>query len=446
MPNTHRLIILLGSSGVLAIIGLGVTGDTTSGSVFAGLAVALLATAVTIGVGGLVAERRTQTAVSLVPSSPGDRAGHLNDGWVAGLVALATGVAVQTWFATGTVIAGGDIAPPEGTAWIGRLFASWVSTYNLGGPGAQEVQLPWAAVLWTVRSFGGSAGLAQRLWYTILVVGAMLAAYALLRLLRLSQVSAAIGALIYMFNPNSFGTDIYPVDLAAMLLLVGLPVCVLAAATHRWSFTRSIVLIALSAPLLGYTYQNPPLTGIIGLAFVGSIAIAWAMDGRAARRDATKVVAGGGILLLVTSAYWLVPSLAQLQNFASASYVPLSGWLWEEGRATLANGLWLNMNIFWGQAGFFPYANRYAILPLSLVKFVLPAAAFLAVPLTYWRHAHEHSARKRLVLGSAGLALFLVLLGTGTRLPGSIIFDPLYHLPLGWLIREPFRFLMVAGL
>jgi len=37
-------------------------------------------------------------------------------------------------------------------------------------------------------------------------------------------------------------------------------------------------------------------------------------------------------------------------------------------------------------------------------------------------------------------------LSTGTNPPGNIIFDPLYGLPYGWLLREPGRFLMVAAL
>src|SRR5439155_18383385 len=33
-----------------------------------------------------------------------------------------------------------------------------------------------------------------------------------------------------------------------------------------------------------------------------------------------------------------------------------------------------------------------------------------------------------------------------TNPPGNVVFEPLYNLPLGWLLREPGRFLMVAGL
>ena len=54
--------------------------------------------------------------------------------------------------------------------------------------------------------------------------------------------------------------------------------------------------------------------------------------------------------------------------------------------------------------------------------------------------------RARLGIAASATALFLVLLSTGTHLPGALVFDPLYQLPLGWLLREPGRFLILGGL
>ena len=53
--------------------------------------------------------------------------------------------------------------------------------------------------------------------------------------------------------------------------------------------------------------------------------------------------------------------------------------------------------------------------------------------------------RARLGIAASAMALFLVLLSTGTRLPGALVFDPLYQLPLGWQLREPGRFLILGG-
>src|SRR5207249_3151581 len=40
----------------------------------------------------------------------------------------------------------------------------------------------------------------------------------------------------------------------------------------------------------------------------------------------------------------------------------------------------------------------------------------------------------------------LILLSTGTNPPGNLLFDRLYNLPFGWLLREPGRFLIVVDL
>ncbi len=431
----------------MAIIGDAALGTSNVGNTLAELAVALLGAAVVVGFAMILFRGRDEVFADLDEPTANRRDQRSRDRWIAGALAVLAGSAVQTWFAFGKVIAGWDVVPPEGTAWIGKLFAPWMwSGSNLGGPAAQQGQLPWAVVLWIVKSLGGTAGLAQRLWYTFLIVAIVLSAYALLRLLKIAAIPAAVGSLIYVFNPNSFVTAISPVALTAMMLLVALPAVVLAAATKRLSLNSALVLIVLSTPLLGYTYQNPPLTGMVGLAFLASIALAWILKGREVGKQAAKVVIAGGLLLIVTCAYWLVPSLVQLKGFALATYAPVSSWTWEEVRATIENGLWLNSTWAWGQSTFYPFSANYSVFPLSYVIFLLPFTAFLALPLSFRRDQSNYFHRRRLVVGASGLALFLIVLGTGTRWPGSIIFDPLYNLPLGWLIREPFRFLAIVGL
>src|SRR5439155_1454301 len=42
--------------------------------------------------------------------------------WPIAAAALISLIAVQSWFRWGTVIAGGDVTPPIGTAWISRIF------------------------------------------------------------------------------------------------------------------------------------------------------------------------------------------------------------------------------------------------------------------------------------------------------------------------------------
>jgi arabinofuranan 3-O-arabinosyltransferase len=52
----------------------------------------------------------------------------------------------------------------------------------------------------------------------------------------------------------------------------------------------------------------------------------------------------------------------------------------------------------------------------------------------------------RLAVAAASVALLVILFSTGTNEPGKIVFDSVYGLPFGWLLREPGRFLMLAAL
>ena len=117
------------------------------------------------------------------------------------IVGLVAATAAQSWFDPGRQFAGGDIVPVEGTAWLGRLFAPWSwSGSDLGGPAANEPNLPFAAVYWLVHALRGSPALSERIWYTALFAGAAAACYLLLRALRIGPAGSTLGALAYVFN------------------------------------------------------------------------------------------------------------------------------------------------------------------------------------------------------------------------------------------------------
>ena len=70
------------------------------------------------------------------------------------------------------------------------------------------------------------------------------------------------------------------------------------------------------------------------------------------------------------------------------------------------------------------------------LKFLLPALAFGFLALARLRRVTGPTTRRaRLGLAASATALFLVLLSTGTLRPGALVFDPLYNLPLGWLLQ-----------
>jgi hypothetical protein len=371
-------------------------------------------------------------------------------GWIgAAVVGVIAALAVQSWFIGGSAIAGGDLTPPYGLTWLAQLFDPWVwNGSNLGAPGVLELQAPWGAVLYLTHALGGSAGLAERFWCSLLFVGAGLAAFGLLRVLRFGSVASVLGALIYLFNPyvvSSVGTN--TVFLAAMVLLAVYPAIVFAVATGRWRARAGMLTIVLSAPLLGFAYNNPPLVGMVVVAIVGSVVIAWWLEGKAAAVRALRMLTGGVPFLVIASAYWIVPSVLQLRVIATGQLSPLSSWAWTEGRSTLANGLWLNTIWAWPYSSYYPYAHLYEEFPLDLVRYLLPAFAFASLAFVVFRHrSGSQPRRSRLTISVAAVALFVVVFSTGTNAPGSVVFDPLCRLPHGWLLQQPGRFLMVGGL
>jgi hypothetical protein len=379
---------------------------------------------------------------------------HGSKAWVAATVVIAAiaGVAVQTWFRPGTAIAGGDVVLPDGSAWFGRLLDPWIwGGSTLGEPSQLLMALPWAAVLGLVQWFGGDPATAQRVWETLLFVGAGLGALALLAALRIGPIGAVAGSAIYLLNPYVV-TWVAPFDvyIAAMFLLPAVPAALIAAGTGRLSLWRSATLIAAVAPLVGYTFFSPPLVGMIFAAMLASpLVVAW-VEGRTAGVRCLRALLLSLGLLLATSAYWIVPAALHLSKTNLSPSGLLIGFNWIQGelRTTIRNAFWLNTRWMWIAPEYFPYARRYDEMPLSALKFVMPAVAFsaLAGGAAGGGLYRTRSRNLRLATVAATVALLLVFISTGTKLPGSILFDALYSLPFGWLLQEPERFLMLAAL
>ena len=370
-------------------------------------------------------------------------------GWTTAAVTFASALACQSSFSPAGAIAGGDIVPPVGLAWLRQSFApvAW-SGSNLGGPAANELRAPWAGVLWAVHVGGGSAVLAQRIWMTALFVGAVLGALVLLRLLGCGPGAATLGSVVYVLNcyvVTSVATN--AVYLAALALLPALCAVVVAVARGRLGVLPGAGLFLLSTPLVGYIYQNPPLVLLLAGAVIGSVFLAAHLGGAVSARRATKLILIGGALLLLGGMYWIIPAVIQVHFAASGTLATTASWTWTEGRSTTANAFWLNTAWGWIYKAYYPFSPLYSQLPLSLLRYFLPVTAFAVLLLpSPGRGDRTGNRRLALVAPFALFALFLVALSTGTNPPGSIIFDHLYSLPYGWLLREPGRFLMGAGL
>lgn len=388
------------------------------------------------------------------PRGPVRATGRKSRRWLIAAIAtvLVAGIAVQSWFRVGTTIGTGDIKPPDGLAWLGRLFDPWAWTgSNLGEPSQLPLALPWAVVLGVVHSLGGNAELAQRIWYTALFVGAGLGAFGLLAALRLGPIATAVGATVYIFNPYVVSVvNVYPEYIAALGLLAAMPALVLAAGSGYLSVPLAGALLALSAPVLGYVDFNPPLAGmVLGITATSPLVSGWLHGGAAAKRSLLTLVFGIP-LLLAASSYWIVPAILHLQVVANDQLASVSTWSWTEARATIGNALWLNTYWGWSFQEYFPYATAYDEAPLSVIRYVLPAIAFasLAIPHVSFNHTQrlQRDMALRLVVAAATGAVVIIFVSTGTNSPGNLVFDVLYRLPFGWLLREPGRFLMVAAL
>jgi hypothetical protein len=253
-------------------------------------------------------------------------------------------------------------------------------------------------------------------------------------------MASVVGALAYLFNLYVVSTvNANPVFIAALALLPVLSGLVLASAFRDLSPLAAAALIACTSPLVGYAYLNPPLVGMVVGGVVASPLLAWWLADRSAALRAAGTVSLGLLVLALVSSYWAIPAFFQLESVANHQLAALSSWVWTEGRATLRNGFWLNNVWSWDFKEYFPYAALYDRLPLSLLSFFLPVVAFGALLI-------RRSASLILATSASSLALFTILLSTGTNPPGNMIFNGVYGLPFGWLLREPGRFQMASGL
>lgn len=367
--------------------------------------------------------------------------------WTITGLGVAGALLTQTWFQSGTAIAGGDISPPVGTAWISRIFSTFTwSGADLGSPAHNEGQLPWSSVSWVIHALGGSGALAQRIWFSLAIAAILMAAGALARSLQFAPLAGAVVALLYFYNPMTLSQiDDNAVYLVAMALVPALAAVVVSYGTNRIRLWQVGLSFIIAAPFVGYIYANPPLVGMLALTTALAPLLGSIRFGREVGRRSLHGALVGGLLVAGASAYWIIPSRTALSGIASGQLSAISAWAFTESRSTLTNGLWLNTSWGWAFPQYFPYAQDFSRFPFDIIPACVPLIA-LSV-LTLRNSLHAVTTRLTRLAGALALgALGVVFLSTGTRSPGNILFDPLYRLPYGWLLREPGRFLIISAL
>ena len=87
---------------------------------------------------------------------------------------------------------------------------------------------------------------------------------ALLASLRMSPTASLVGSATYLFNPYVLTwVNTWDNYLVALSLLAAIPAALIAASSGRLSARWSAVLIAITAPWIGYAFLVPPLVGMI---------------------------------------------------------------------------------------------------------------------------------------------------------------------------------------
>ncbi len=359
--------------------------------------------------------------------------------------AILGALVVQTWFRWGHLLAGFDYNPSLGTAWVTRIFNSYGWNGNdLGGSVMNQSRLPWGAFELAVHLLGGSTSLAQQLWLTVVVVGVVLSTVWFSRAIHLSPLAAVVASFFYLTNPyTQTSVNFSDVYLSAMGLIPFCSALVLLYVRGQMATWKLVTGFILAAPFFGYAYLNPPLVGMVGGAIIVILILAGLSEGwkRFGRKLAGLTAAFGA--LMVASLYWIIPAMNSLSLVSTKNLSGVSTWTWTESRATLANAMWLNTSWAWNISIYNPAAPSYVRFPLEWVPILLPVVVFGVFLLAPGRLT---SNQWKTVSVASLASLGIVILSTGTRFPMGPVFNVLYGLPYGWLIREPGRFLMVAAL
>jgi len=372
----------------------------------------------------------------------------LNNYWYLSHISTTTVAMLltQSWFRTSGYIAGGDIAPPIGTSWIGKLFQS----YTWGGGNSttfvsNQIDLPWAFFAWITQLLGGSSGMAQRCFYTFLIGGIVLAASLLARALNFDPITSAAISLVYFYNPLTLSlVNVYSNFLTTMILIALFPAILLFYGESRISFKKTILTFCFCSPLIGFTYSNPPLLGLIVLATFATPALSYLLKGKDSGLKILKALTVIVPMIVGISSYWLIPAIMVLTHSSFEHLANTGSWIFTESRATLSNAFWLNTTWGWNYSEYFPYAKYFSQYPLEIIKILVPITVF--APLAFKTSNVLDSSKNKLLSICAITSLFLFLFSNGTNSPGKIVFYPFYSLPFGWLFREPGRFLILTAL
>lgn len=373
------------------------------------------------------------------PSSPWDRRIWSWCGRRAGYLipAVLSALAVQTWFRLGAFVATNDVGPFLRNDNGGDWRSVWNhQTTGAGSPGYRIVRWAEMLVSWVVERLGGNAPMAQRLWYTLVVVGAVLSVAWLAAAFVRARTAYGIAGLIAVFNGFylTYLPNLLPlIETIVIALTVGIAVrLVRDVPTVRGALSRPRPWwIGLAVLPLASAATNPPVV-VVSLGALCATALVTIVVAKDRRRSVLRffLMAAGWVLAL--NAFWVVPMVWTFANSDAGTVVTAvtdpEAWAWVQRRNSLGAVATLTSSWAWGNTTYFPAtANSSWWYPLA--KWCLPIGAIVGLLVT----------KKRAV------AIFLVALGAvfifvskGLHSPFADVNLLAYKaIPGFWLLRQP---------
>ena len=363
------------------------------------------------------------------------------------LVTLLAGLPPLFWIQSGFVAKSEDFALPLTLdRWAG-YFSTWAPDAGLGA--SPDDRLPavfflfWPALF---RALGFSIEVAQRLQFMTWFLAAGLAMYFLAGRLSSRELVRAGAVLIYLFNfyqePMWQGVNIANLSVyAALPLMLGIAI----QATRNGSLWIAAGQMALASVIASGAGTNPPMALVavlpVPLYLLLFIGHRLANGDHAAAWRAARFAGLALALILVASAYWLVPQAVGLATAGPSEIFALAGTrdaAQEQLRGLSQftpplNVLRLQGHWIWYEtlAGtpYVPHAPTLLASPAAIVASALPMGLAI-VGLAIARD------RRLLAIGAIGaLGLFLSM---GVNGPTGFAFAWLWdHVPGFWVLRSP---------
>ena len=344
-------------------------------------------------------------------------------GWGIAAAALLGALVPQTWFRRGTFLASGDTFPMlKGLRGVTRLWGTeFTGTGSTGFPSAQLLERGMVDV---VDRLGGSAELAQRLWFTlVLAVCAASVAWLAMAFTRrpgavfVAGAAAVLNPFVMVNVPN-----LQPIiAVACMALLLGIVVR-LARGEHVAALL-GVALATWSAELA----RTPPLLALVAtVAAFSIVALVFVGEWRATLRVAGAMLAGAAFWAVPVALHHLTgsPGIHPVTDLSSTA----NEWSTAHGGPT--NVLTLVASWAWGdtqQIG--SGVARLARFPWSLMRWALPVAALIGVVIAWNRRV------SRVIAAAVPL---LVIMAAGSNPPFLPVYEFFHDVVPGYeMFRQP---------